>query len=495
MFIAFLNPQGNFDPRDRYWTEHPDFGGQLVYVKEVALALGALGHRVDIVTRRILDPEWPGFEAVEDSYPGGSNVRILRISCGGYQFLPKEDLWPHLGTEWVPNLIRWYERENALPRVAATHYGDGGLAGAFAQQRAGIPFTFTAHSLGAQKMDKLGASPETIEALDARFHFRSRIAAERISMNHAGRIITSTMQERLQQYGHPAYRGAIDPGAADRFAVISPGVNLGLFNPDPSSQDEPVRRRIDAAIERDISETRRDYPAVIASSRLDEKKNHMGLVRAFAASPDLQAAANLLLVIRGASDPLRAPGDLSPGERAIMEQVTAHMDTHHLWGVVGAFPLNSQAELAAGYRYLAERGSIFALTAFYEPFGLAPLEAMSCGLPAVVTKNGGPSESMREGEKEFGVLVDPEDPQDIAEGMLRLLRQPEVWQTYREAARERVLQQYTWEHTAESYAAVFERVLTDPRQAPSIPIHEHFSHPEVEIPMQQLIDLYFGDEG
>jgi len=46
MHIAFLNPQGNFDPQDRYWTAHPDFGGQLVYVKEVALALGRMGHQV-----------------------------------------------------------------------------------------------------------------------------------------------------------------------------------------------------------------------------------------------------------------------------------------------------------------------------------------------------------------------------------------------------------------------------------------------------------------
>ncbi len=34
MHIVFLNPQGNFDPADSYLTEHPDFGGQLVYVKE-----------------------------------------------------------------------------------------------------------------------------------------------------------------------------------------------------------------------------------------------------------------------------------------------------------------------------------------------------------------------------------------------------------------------------------------------------------------------------
>ncbi|MFN2167505.1 MAG: glycosyltransferase family 1 protein, partial [Anaerolineae bacterium] len=54
MKIAFLNPQGNFDPKDSYWTEHPDFGGQLVYVKEVAIAVAALGHQADILTRQIV---------------------------------------------------------------------------------------------------------------------------------------------------------------------------------------------------------------------------------------------------------------------------------------------------------------------------------------------------------------------------------------------------------------------------------------------------------
>ncbi len=43
MHLAFLNPQGNFDPQDRYWTQHPDFGGQLVYVKQVALARPVTG--------------------------------------------------------------------------------------------------------------------------------------------------------------------------------------------------------------------------------------------------------------------------------------------------------------------------------------------------------------------------------------------------------------------------------------------------------------------
>jgi hypothetical protein len=157
MHLAFLNPQGNFDPQDRYWTRHPDFGGQLVYVRQVALALGRMGHRVDILTRRIRDPQWPGLDGPLDGYPGAPGVRIIRIPAGPDAFLPKEELWPHIGPDWVPGILAFYRRESRFPDAFTAHYGDGGLAGALLAAETGIPFTFTAHSLGAQKMDGLGA--------------------------------------------------------------------------------------------------------------------------------------------------------------------------------------------------------------------------------------------------------------------------------------------------------------------------------------------------
>ena len=70
MHIVFMNPQGNFDPKDSYLTEHPDFGGQLVYVKELAQAMAKRGHKIDIITRRIRDASWPEFSTAQDSYPG-----------------------------------------------------------------------------------------------------------------------------------------------------------------------------------------------------------------------------------------------------------------------------------------------------------------------------------------------------------------------------------------------------------------------------------------
>ena len=491
LHIAFLNPQGNFDPHDRYWTEHPDFGGQLVYVKEVALALGAIGHRVDIITRQINDPEWPGFETQVDSYPGSPNVRILRIPCGGDLFLRKEDLWPYLGTEWVPNIIDFFAKEGAYPDVATAHYADGGLSGALLQSERMLHFTFTGHSLGAQKMDKLGVEEGNLAEMEARFHFSKRIMAERVSMSHAARIITSTRQERIEQYGHRAYHGAVDPGDDRRFAVIPPGVNRRIFSPEPGEADAPVGARIDEALDRDIDAERVDLPIVLASSRLDEKKNHIGLVRAFVESRELRSHANLAIVVRGLEDPLHRYSELSAGEHAIMDEITGLLSRAELWGSVTAFPLNSQSELAGAYRNLAERRSVFALTALYEPFGLAPLEAMSCGLPAVVTKNGGPSESMLDGEREFGVLVDPGDPQDIASGILRIVDSESKWMDFHRAGIERVVARYTWDRTAAGYLEVLRSIISEELQAPEIEIPGYFTNPaEKNIPISRLDSLY-----
>ncbi len=493
MKIAFLNPQGNFDPQDSYWTQHPDFGGQLVYVKEVAVALAALGHQADILTRQIIDPDWPEFEAPLDGYPGVENVRIVRLPCGPRHFLPKEALWPHLGTEWLPRILDFYRRQGGLPDAFTAHYADGGLAGALLKKETGIPFTFTSHSLGAQKMEKLGVSRASLTGKHADFYFPRRIFAERVSMNHAGCVVTSTAQERLEQYAHRAYRNAIDPGDDARFAVIPPGVNRRIFSPSPGQEDEAVRRRIEAALARDVAEGRRRLPLVVASSRLDEKKNHVGLLKAFCASRDLRERANLAIVVRGLEDPLHHYATLNPAEKTIMNEVTALMTAHGLWGQVTAFPLNSQQELAAAYRCLAQRHSVFALTALYEPFGLAPLEAMSCGLPAVVTQNGGPAESMRQGEQEFGVLIDPADPEDVARGLLRVLGAAESWLHFRQAGVQRVLSRYTWQRSAEGYLAAIEDVLRDPARSGDLAIPSYFTcpGPQTDIPLADLAALYF----
>ena len=500
MFVAFVNPQGNFDKNDSYWATHPDFGGQLVYVKEVVTALASRGHRLDIVTRQVADPNWPEFSAPFDAYPGLESVRIVRIPFGGPHFLHKEDLWPYLGSEFVPNIIAFYRGEGKFPNASTGHYGDGGITSALLAAETGIPFTFTPHSLGAAKLEKLGASPDNLTELDSRFHFGRRLVAERIAMSRANVCTASTSDERFEQYGHRAYRGAIDVADDERLTVIPPGVNLAVFDRDSrSAAERTTRAKIDAELDRDIALVRRALPVIIASSRLDIKKNHIGLVQAFASSGPLRARANLLLVTRGVNNPLAGYGEADADAREVLDGIMSVVGQHGLRGEISMFSLDSQDELACAYRYLSEYRSVFALTTFHEPFGLAPLEAMAAGLPAVVTKNGGPAESLRDGPREFGVLVDPFDSEDIARGLLQILGDKSVWERYAEAGRQRVHDRYTWDNTALAFERTLSGIVAQPPHPlppAGAPIHPYFLHPGPanDIRPGYLADLIWGGD-
>ena len=482
MHIAFLNPQGNFDPGDNYWAEHPDFGGQLVYVKEVAIELANLGNTVDILTRKIIDPEWVEFSEELDRYPGVPNLRIIRIPCGPKTFLEKEELWPYLVTEWVPSILDFYDREKQIPDVFTTHYGDGGLSGAVLRKEKKIPFTFTAHSLGAQKMDKLGVTSTNIVDLNQRFQFTSRIEAERISMNHASRIITSTHQEKMTQYGHPAYQDAINVSEEGKFSVIPPGVNLRIFSQTPAEHDARIAERIIQIARQSLLPGRDRLPFIISASRLDTKKNLQGLVKAFALSSELQQTSNILLAVRSPLESFSQDGFFNSDDNAVVKEIKSIIDRYQLQGKIIAVPLNSQQELASAYRFCAGLRSCFILPALYEPFGLAPLEAIACGLPAVVTKNGGPIESLRERSQEFGVLIDPEDPADIANGLVRLFRSEREWHTIQQAGISRVFDKYTWERTALGYEKVFQEIVIGVINRSNIRklnVHPYFMEPDI----------------
>ncbi len=405
MHIGFLNPQGNFDSQNSHITKHPDFGGQLIYVKQVAIAIAQKGHQVDIITRQIVDPQWPEFAETFDSYPGIDNVRIIRLPAGPKEFLPKEFLWPHLVNDWVPNILKFYQQQGTFPDAMTAHYSDGGLAGVLIEEEKGIPFTFTAHSLGAQKMDKLEITAENLAEIDKQFSFRYRIAAERLSMNRSAINITSTRQERFEQYSHRVYHGAVDVNDDSRFAVIPPGVDFSIFGHQVRCQNEEATYQfVEERLARDIAQSRQNLPAILASSRLEPKKNILGLVQAFAMNEVLQERANLVLLTGGLDNPLqqKASDEIAEEVLAPIRKVVAE---NNLWGKIAAFGLSGQESLAATYRFMARRRSVFALTALYEPFGLAPLEAAAAGLPVVATKNGGPSESLRENDRNMAYLL------------------------------------------------------------------------------------------
>lgn len=466
MRIAFLNPQGNFDSKDSRWTTHPDFGGQLVYVKELAVSMASRGVNVDIFTRRISDPNWSEFSKRFDNYPGISKVRIIRIDFGPNFFLRKELLWPYM-REFAVNIEKFYETDSGNPDFIITNYGDGGIAGAILSEKTGIPYSFTAHSLGAQKLDKM-LEVSNFEELDRNYHFTTRINAERVAMKYSALNITSTVMERFEQYGHKYYQGWVNP-EEKKFKVIPPGVNINIFNTKKTKVDKQLEDRFSGILEKYSDPSRHNLQMIVASSRIDPKKNHIALLKAYSESSYLQKNSNLVIAARGITDVYSEYSTLENPEREVLSELVELIDNKRLRDKVFFIDLNNQNELASFYRLAAKKNSVFALTTLYEPFGLAPIEAMACGLPAVATKFGGPSESLIEDDVEYGILVDPFDPEDIAKGLSRLIGKHSAIDHFRKIGIERVLARYTWDKTAEGYLNEIKLCVNSKYPKPKIP--------------------------
>ena len=93
---------------------------------------------------------------------------------------------------------------------------------------------------------------------------------------------------------------------------------------------------------------------------------------------------------------------------------------------------------------------VFTLPSHSESFGLAPLEAMACGAPVVVSRVGGLKTFVRSGEN--GYLVPWRCPESFAQRFDTLLANPELRDAMGRAARERALSM--------GWGAVAERMLS-----------------------------------
>jgi N-acetyl-alpha-D-glucosaminyl L-malate synthase BshA len=92
-----------------------------------------------------------------------------------------------------------------------------------------------------------------------------------------------------------------------------------------------------------------------------------------------------------------------------------------------------------------------------ESFGLAALEAMACGVPAVCSRVGGLTEVLRDGVE--GFLVEVRDIETMAARALEILSNPERQANMSRAARQRAIHNFCSSKIIPLYEAAYVRVL------------------------------------
>jgi glycosyltransferase involved in cell wall biosynthesis len=144
---------------------------------------------------------------------------------------------------------------------------------------------------------------------------------------------------------------------------------------------------------------------VLFAGNVKPHKNLERLIRAFALVRARPGLEDLRLVLIG--DDVSRYGSL----RRTVEAAGLRQD-------VRFFGFVPHRTLAALYRM----ASVFAFPSLYEGFGLPPLEAMACGTPVVTSSVS----SLPEVAGDGALLVDPYSEQAIADGVARVLAEPEL---------------------------------------------------------------------
>jgi glycosyltransferase involved in cell wall biosynthesis len=103
-----------------------------------------------------------------------------------------------------------------------------------------------------------------------------------------------------------------------------------------------------------------------------------------------------------------------------------------------------------------KNATIFVISSLSDAFPLTVVEAMAAGLPVVGSAVGGIPEAVV--HETTGLLVTPNSPESLAEGLSRLLADSEMRRRMAIAGRERALNCFSYQAIADQLSAVYARV-------------------------------------
>jgi glycosyltransferase involved in cell wall biosynthesis len=179
-----------------------------------------------------------------------------------------------------------------------------------------------------------------------------------------------------------------------------------------------------------------DREFILFVSTIEPRKNLPGLLQAYRKLlDDYKVPEGLALA--------GSPGWLSEEVYSLVESLNLDEHTRFL----GRVPSEHLV-------YLYNAAQLLVHPSFYEGFGLPPLEAMTCGTPAIVSNVSALPEVV--GDAAF--LVDPHDTDSLTVAMWRLLTDDDLRDSYVAKGFKRA-DKFSWKRAADETLAVYRRVV------------------------------------
>lgn len=403
-------------------------GGLGTYAAEITRKFVLLDHDVTIFTMnddggRLPTRElWRGIEIhrpvdidVSDSLPDVIAEDIKKWGRG-IQLFSKILVYNYLAaSKMVNELVR---TEGFKYNIVVAHDWLSVIGGISIKRELGLPFVFHVHS--TEKGRTLGNGSAVVSNIEYR---GAQMADLVVTVSHA-------MRDELITLGFPA----------EKVRVVHNGVDPEKYSPEQVNNDR-------------ISEVKQRYGLkdndlmVLFLGRLVWIK---GVDKLIGAMPHvLQKIPNAKLVIVGLGE-----------MREYLEKLVQNLNLQDV--VKFRFEFIPEEERIAHYAAC----DVAVFPSLYEPFGIVALEAMSMEKPVVVGASG--VSGMREivvptGQEQCGFHVNPNDPTDIAWGIVSAAQDPQKKVELGRNGRKRVLQEFSWDATAKKTVQLYSE-LTESKE-------------------------------
>ncbi len=373
-------------------------GGISTHVYHLSRALVEKGTSVRVITCDF--PKTPAEEIID-------GVPVSRVDSGR---VPESNflLWIyHLNSQMISKTTELFETE----RFDLIHAHDWvvGRAAVELKNRLGLPLISTIH---ATEIGRGGS-------LDGEYRGKVR-DIERLLVEQSDGIIccSNYMLDHIQHV-----LGAVKT----KIRVIPNGVEASRFNNGRQPQLIPAG----------IS---KDRKTILYVGRIVREKGIFTLLDAFEKLRKQGKDVSLVLV----------------GEGPLKEDLAKEVLRRKLNDRVKLAGFVDEKKLVSLYN----SSDVFVLASHYEPFGMVALEAMASRIPVVVSDVGGLSEIVEDGIT--GVKVPASDPRALAEGILRVLDDPELAEQMTENAYRVVQERYRWDMIAEKTIEVYRTRPAEP---------------------------------